>query len=125
MKRTKKKESGKLPGSFFFNTNVVTYVVKTFLTLVDKHISKDKRLSKIFNTNTIKVSYSCLPNVKQTISNNNDRLLQQHIMKESTQERKLCNCRQKNYCPLDDKCLTKCVIYKATVTETASNNQDK
>ena len=61
--------------------NVATNVAKTFLTLTDKHFSTDNSLSKIFNRNTIKVSYSCLPNVKQTISNNNHRLLQPHRMK--------------------------------------------
>ena len=45
-------------------------------------------------------------------------------MKESTQDSKLCNCWQKNSCPLDGKCLTKCVVFKATVTETTSNNQE-
>ena len=45
-------------------------------------------------------------------------------MKESTQDSKLCNFRQKDSCPLDGKCLTKCVVYKATVTETTSNNQE-
>ena len=101
-----------------FNINVATNVAKTFLSLIDKHFPNDKKLSKIFNRNTIKMSYSCLPNVKQTISNNNHRLLQLHRMKESTQDSKLCNCRQKSSCPLDGKCLTKCVVYKATVTET-------
>ena len=78
-----------------FNINVATNVAKTFLTLSDKHFHKNKRLSKIFNRNTIKVSYSCLPNVKQTISNSNHCLLQLHRMKESTQDSKLCNCHQK------------------------------
>ena len=45
-------------------------------------------------------------------------------MKESTQYSKLCNCRQKSSCLLVGKCLTKCVVYKATVTETTSNNQE-
>ena len=45
-------------------------------------------------------------------------------MKESTQDSKLGNCRQKNSCPFDGKCLTKCVVYKATVTETTSNNHE-
>ena len=45
-------------------------------------------------------------------------------MKESSQDSKLCNCRQKSSYPLDGKCLTKCVVYKATVTETTSNNQE-
>ena len=106
-----------------FNINVVTNVAKTFLAFIDKHFPKDKRLSKIFNRNTIKVSYSCLPNNKQTISKNNQGLLQLHRMKESTQDSRLCNCRQKNSCPLDGWCLTKCLVYKATVTET-SNNQE-
>ena len=30
---------------------------------------------------------------------------------------------KKNSCPLNGKCLTKCVVYKATLTETTSNNQ--
>ena len=107
-----------------FNVNVATTVAKTFLSLIDKHFPKDKNLFKIFNRNTIKVSYSCLPNLNQTISNNNHRLLQLHRMKESTQDSKLCNYRQMSSCPLDGKCLTKCVLYKATVTETTSNNQE-
>ena len=108
-----------------FNIDVATNVAKTFLTLIDKHFPKNKRLSKIFNRNTIKISYSCQPNVKQTISNNNHRLLQLHRMKESNQDSKLCNCRQKkNSFPLDGKCLTKCVVCKATVTKTTSNNQE-
>ena len=103
-----------------FNINVATNIAITFLALIDKQFPKDKRLSKIFNRNTIKVSYSCLPNVKQTISNSNHRLLQLRRMKESTQD----NCWQKSPYPHDGKCLTKCVLYKATVTETTSNNQE-
>ena len=53
------------------NINVATNVAKTSSTLMGKHLPKNKRLSKIFNRNTIKVSYSCLPNVKQTMFNNN------------------------------------------------------
>ena len=50
------------------NINVATNVAKTFLILIDKHFPKDKRLSKILNRNTTKVSCSGLLNVKQTIS---------------------------------------------------------
>ena len=31
---------------------------------------------------------------------------------------------KKNSCPLDGKCRTKCVVYKARVTETTPNNQE-
>ena len=36
----------------------------------------------------------------------------------------LCNCGQKSSCPLGGKCLTKCIVYKATVTVTTSSNQE-
>ena len=114
-KNNKKKKMRKRKITCFnspFNSNVATNVEKTFLTLIGKHFPKDKMLSKISNRNTIKVSYSCLPNVKQTISNNNHRLPQLYRIKESTHDSKLCNCRQENSCPLDGKCLTKCVVYK-------------
>ena len=78
-----------------FNINVATNVAKTFLTLIDKHFPKDKRLSNIFKRNIIKVRNSCQASVKQTISSNNHRLLQLHRMIKSTQDSKLCNCRQK------------------------------
>ena len=42
----------------WFNPPFNINVAKTFLTLIDKHFPKNKRLSKIFNRNTIKVSYS-------------------------------------------------------------------
>ena len=107
-----------------FNINVATNVAKIFLSLIDKHFRKNNKLCKIFNRNTIKVSYSYLPNVKQTLSNKNNRLLQIHREKESPQNDKLCNCRQKNSCPFDGKCLNKCVVYKATVTETDTKRQE-
>ena len=44
------------PPLFFFNISVATNVAKTFLTLIDKHFPKDKKISKIFNRNTLKVS---------------------------------------------------------------------
>ena len=45
-------------------------------------------------------------------------------MKESTQDSKQCNSRQNNSCPLDGKGFTNCVVYKATITEPTSNNQE-
>ena len=39
------------------------------------------------------------------------------ILKEKTDSTKTsCNCRKTNDCPLEGKCLTKSVVYKATVT---------
>ena len=82
MKRTKQESTNlrcSTPPPPFFNINVATNVAKTFLTLFDKHFPKDKRLSKIFNKNSIKISQSCLPISKCTISINNNRLLQLYL----------------------------------------------
>ena len=50
-----------------YDQNVSTNVAKIFLKLVDKHFPRTHRLHKIFNCNTIKVSYSCMSNVQQLI----------------------------------------------------------
>ena len=50
-----------------FSKNVTTNVAKIFFRLLDKHFPKSSRLHKIFNRNTVKVSYSCMKNVIQII----------------------------------------------------------
>ena len=83
--------------NFWFNPpyskNVKTNVAQKFLRLIDKHFPKSSKLHKIFNRNSIKVSYSCMPNVKSNISSHNHRVLKK--AKTSTNV-KLCNCRDKN-----------------------------
>ena len=46
-----------------------------FLALVDKHFPKDHKLRKIFNPNTIKISYSYMNNTEQIIDNQNNCIL--------------------------------------------------
>ena len=50
-----------------FNKSVKTNVAKIFFRLLDKHFSHTNRLYKIFNHNTVKVSYSFKENVRQII----------------------------------------------------------
>ena len=95
-----------------FNKNVVSNVGKNFLKLIDKHFPKHHKLRKIFNRNTIKVSYSCTKNIKSIIQSHNKAILHQ---KENDIE-KPCNCRVKGSCPLNGKCLVERSIYEATVT---------
>lgn len=96
-----------------FSTNVATNVGKKFLSLLDKCFPCDHPLHKILNRNTIKVSYSCMPNMQQIISNHNKATLNKAEPENKTQ--KNCNCRAKE-CPLDKNCQTSEVIYQATVT---------
>ena len=64
-----------------------------------------------------------MPNFKQAIINHNERLLQDQSEDKPTSE-KMCNCRCREECPLDGKCLRECIVYKATVTQTQSNNKE-
>ena len=57
-----------------FSKNTSTNIGHKFLALVDKHFPNDHKLRKIFNRNTIKISYSCMNNTKQIIDNDNKRI---------------------------------------------------
>ena len=95
-----------------FSTNVKTNVGKLFLSLVRTHFHEHHRYRKIFNTNTIKVSYSCVRNVASIIRGHNVSLLR----KEKPPTRK-CSCPARVVCPLDNQCLEKNIVYESTVTE--------
>ena len=88
-----------------FSKNASTNIGHKFLTLGDKHFPKDHKLRKIFNRNTIKISYSCMNNTKQIIDNHNKRILNssKHTIDstDNTVNNKSCNCRQTNTCPLN------------------------
>ena len=57
-----------------FTQAMSTYFAKRFLDLLDKHFPQNKQLHKIFNRNTVKVSYSCTPNVGSIIKSHNKKL---------------------------------------------------
>ena len=103
-----------------FSKSVSTNIGKKFLALVDKCFPQGNNLRKIFNRNTIKISYSCVTNTKRLIDNHNKTQLstQNGCKNENT---KLCNCRVKDTCPLDGKCLQKSVVYQATVQRKDTN----
>ena len=96
-----------------------------FLSLINRCFHKDHSLRKIFNKNKVKISYSCMPNIKQTIDNQNKQKLR--LFNNSTtenEESKPCNCRKKDECPLDGNCLQAAVIYQAKVTRTDNNTHE-
>ena len=94
-----------------YNANVKNNIGKEFLKIVSKNFPKNHRLSKIFNRNTIKLSYGCTQNVENIIKQHNAKLLNE----VDNQQARLCNCHNKETCPLDGKCLSTCIIYKAEV----------
>ena len=96
-----------------FNKNVSTNVAQAFLKLIDKHFPKSNKLHKIFNRNTVKVSYSCTENMGRIIKSHNKTI----ICPTSTKTLP-CNCRDKNTCPLDGKCRSRDIVYKCEAQPT-------
>ena len=94
-----------------FNENVKTNIGKSFLRLVDKHFPRHHKFYKIFNRNTLKLSYSCTSNMENFVKQHNS-----HVLKnESEANTPLCNCRNKESCPLNEHCLSASIVYKAVV----------
>ena len=95
-----------------YNQNVKTNIGRSFLRLIDKHFPRHHKLYKIFNRNTLKLSYSCTSNMENFVKQHNSRILKG----ESSTNSPLCNCRNKEGCPLNEHCLSSCIAYKAVVT---------
>ena len=58
-----------------YSQNVKTNIGKTFLKLVKKHFPRDHKLYKIFNRNTLKLSYSCMGSMSSVIKQHNCKVL--------------------------------------------------
>ena len=84
---------------------------REFLRLVDKCFPAGHKLRKILNRNTLKLSYSCMPNVQQIINGHNQTGHNQHGQAE-----RACNCQKKEECSLEGNCLSKGIVYQAQVT---------
>ena len=91
-----------------------TNVGKCSLSLVDQHFPKSNPLHKIFNRNTLKLSYSCMNNIKTIISSHNKAEISKPT--HNDEENKNCNCRKPNTCPMDGSCNTQNIVYQAEVT---------
>ena len=55
-----------------YNQNVPKNITKMFLKLIDSYFRRTHRLHRIFNCNTIKVSYICLSDLQQLIKKYNN-----------------------------------------------------
>ena len=94
-----------------FNKAVLTNIAKIFLRLINRHFPKSHRLHKIFNRNTVKVSYSCMQNMSKIYKGHNSK-----ITSAPCNHLPLCNCWEKVECPMDGKCQTMDAVYDCPVT---------
>ena len=91
-----------------YSCNVSTNIGKKFLLLLDKHFPTAHKLSKVFNRNNVKVSYSSMPNFASIINCHNKKILNENIAKPTSES---CNCKVKAFCLLDDNCLQSSLVY--------------
>lgn len=100
--------------------NITTNIGKKFLNIIDSSFKHDHPLYKIFNRNKLKLSYSCMANMKNAISAQNSKELKQPgIPTDQQRTKQTCNCRLKDECPLQGNCLTNQVVYQAAVQTTS------
>ena len=51
-----------------YSKSLKTNITKLFPLLINKHFPSTQKYRKIFKRNTIKISYSCMPNIKSKIT---------------------------------------------------------
>ena len=98
-----------------YSANLKIKVGKIFIRLVDKHFPRHHKYYKLFSRNSIKLSYSCMPNMKNVI-----RKHSKIVKNPEPFTTKTCNCQRKTDCPMDGHCLSEYFIYKASVSTTTN-----
>ena len=94
-----------------YNMAVASKIGKNFFKILKKNFPPSNILYKIFNRNTVKLSYSCMSNVASLISGINSKKLKKKQIAETPK----CNCVDRNKCPLAGRCQYECVVYKVEV----------
>ena len=84
---------------------------------MEKCFPTENKLHKIFNKNTVKVSYSTMPNLARIISGHNRKILRGQVQPPK------CKCTQ-FVCPVGGKCETKGIVYQCKVTENISGKSE-
>ena len=102
---------------------------KKFLTIIDTCFPHTQKLHKLLlNRIMVKISYSCMPNMKQIIANHNKAIINTNKTDNSNTippPPPPCNCHQNKSCacPLDGQWQTKSIIYQVTVTRHDNNKE--
>ncbi|GFR64000.1 hypothetical protein ElyMa_005496100 [Elysia marginata] len=91
-----------------YSKNVSSNISKKFLDLLNSCFPQNQKIHKIVNKNTVKLSYSCTPNIKQIIRSHNKGIINETSKKTSAT--KLCNCSDKPSCPFQGKCLEQSLV---------------
>ena len=99
-----------------YSKNIKTNIGKEFLKIVRRNFPTRNKLHKILNKNSIKISYCCTNNIAAKISSHNKSTISKTKEENGTEQDRLCNCRKKEECPLNNECLRSNIVYRAKVT---------
>ena len=99
-----------------YSVNVRTNIGQEFFKLIDRAFPPSNPLSKIFGRQTVKISYKCMPSMAKAVSRHYVKLSKED--QEQAQTPPGCNCRGVTaVCPVQGRCKTDSVVYRAAVTE--------
>ena len=104
-----------------FSQSISTNIGAKFLQLIDSCFPPNHELRRVVNRNTVKVSYSTMPNMAQQIKQHNNKVL------DSGQVEKSGGCnghRGGKQCPVPGDCMAKGVIYGAEVTDLTTGTKE-
>ena len=104
-----------------YSKTLKTKIGKFFLQLFKKHFPKEHKFQKIFNKNTLKLSYCCMPNIKPKMDAHSGDILRNRPSKNAKQ----CNCQPKKPCPMNGACLKEGLVYYATISLNDKNYKPK
>ena len=91
-----------------YSKNVCTNVGHYFLNLIEKHFPENHKYRKIFNKNNLKISYSCMQNIKSIINAHNRKIIYET---NDLKPQGKCNCINKSECPLNNECQETNIVY--------------
>ena len=101
-----------------YSVNEKTNVGKLFMRLIDKQFPSHHKFHKLFSRNNIKLSYSCMPSMKNVIQKHNSKIMED----PKPTNNKTCSCQQKSDCPLNRNCPSECLVYNAAVNTSTTKN---
>ena len=102
-----------------YSRNISTNIGKKFLAALRRHFPPSSPLYKLFNTNKVKLSYSTCPSMLAIIKAHNSKITRgaDQVVRPG------CNCRgaRSLACPMQGKCQTLSLVYRANVTSQEGN----
>ena len=81
-------------------------------------------LNKISERNKLKICYSCANNISNIIYNHNNNLIDKSQIGNQRTNKLLCNCRNKEDCPMGGMCNSEKVVERANIFPTENSLED-